>query len=245
MSVATIQSESVAPQPPGQADSLPVPQESPRDTGTPPTTTGDQVQLTGRLGATLQQLQDKNDQQNGLADAIRNSHRAAASLRQKLDSAKAPLQTIVKNFPPFAPEDKERMKLLMSYSALRKEIDELTFPPPPDVVQAHKVPLVPDTLPAGATDSQINDHIAKLDAASAAVGDFQSSLAAGTASLAGTGGSTSLFSGPSGASAGVSAAPLADSSAWQLSAEVGRQFASSVAQGVTVNDHLQFLKGLG
>ncbi|MCM0081176.1 hypothetical protein L4X63_06190 [Geomonas sp. Red32] len=245
MSIATIQAETVAPQPPGQADSFPVPQDSPRDTTTTSTTANDQVQITGRLGTALQQLQDKNDQQNGLADAIRSSHRAAASLRQKLDSAKAPLQTIVKNFPPFAPEDKERMKLLMSYSSLRKEIDELTFPPPPDVVQAHKVPAVPATLPQGATDSQINDHLAKLDAASAAVGDFQSSLAAGTASLVTNSGSTSLFSGPSGATAGATAAPLADSSAWQLSAEVGRQFASSVAQGVTVDGHLQFLKGLG
>ncbi|HEY5514044.1 MAG TPA: hypothetical protein VIK40_10420, partial [Geomonas sp.] len=177
------------------------------------------------------------------AGAIRNADRSLATLGQKLDALKAPLETIVKNFPPFSPQDKARMKLLMDYSSLRKEIDQLTLPPPPDVVKARKAQALPGPLPMDANDSQIADHVAKLDATGAALNGTRAGLAADTASLLHDGRFFGMFSRTNGAQTGLFEVPLTESGAEQKSAQVGRQFANVVSQGVTANSS-QFLKGL-
>jgi len=44
---------------------------------------------------------------------------------------KTELSKIVKNFPPFPPESAERRDILMSYQAIREQIDKMSIPPPP------------------------------------------------------------------------------------------------------------------
>jgi hypothetical protein len=44
------------------------------------------------------------------------------------------LTTIVKNYPPYPIDSMERRDLLMSYISLRKEIESLMVPPPPQPV---------------------------------------------------------------------------------------------------------------
>ena len=222
-------SKSMAPQP-GQ------------DAGTSPQAPGDQVLLTGQ-DARYQELQQKNERSNSAAGAIRNTDLSLDALGQKIDALKAPLETIVKNFPPFSPQDQARVKLLMKYSSLRKEIDELTFPLPPDVLQARKAQALPAPLPMDANDGQIADHVAKLDATGAALNGTRAGLAAETATLLHDGRFSQIFYRSNGAQTGLSGVPLNESGAAQKSAEVGRQFANEYSQGVT-SDSSQFLKRL-
>jgi hypothetical protein len=201
------------------------------------------VLLSGTPDQRFQGRELKHEQQNALAGAIRDTDRAAHALGQKIDALKAPLDTIVKNFPPFSPQDKERVQQLRKYTSLRKEIDQLTLPPPPDVVQTRQAVALPPALPVNADDSQIADHMVKLDASAAAVSGLRAGLAADTATFLNDGRFSGLFSAPKTAETAQSRPVLTESSALQKSVEVGRQFAESVSHGVTV-DHSKFLKGL-
>lgn len=204
----------------------------------------DQISLSGTHEPQFQRLQSGNDRRNAAAAGIRSTDRSLAQLGQKIDGLKAPLQAIVKNFPPFSPEDKARVKLLMSYSSLRKEIDQLTVPAPPEVVRARRAQALPAPLHSDASDSQIADHVADLDAAGAALEGMRAGLAADTAALVHDGRFSRIFSGPNATESGTFPAPLTESAAALKSAQVGQQFAAVVSQGVATGGS-QFLKGLG
>ncbi|GFO68493.1 hypothetical protein GMLC_20720 [Geomonas limicola] len=211
----------------------------------------DVVVLSGNRERAYQELQVRNEHSNDTAQAIRRTDRSLHVVSQKVDSLKAPLEAIVKNFPPFAPEDKARVALLKEYAGLRKEIDQLTTPPPPEVLaarraeagQAPKGQSLPEPLPMDATDSQIADHLTKLDAAGAALDSTRADLAAGTSDLVQSGRFSAIFSRANSAETGVSEIPLSERGASEKSLEVGRQFASSLAQGMA-SASPQFLKGL-
>jgi len=205
--------------------------------------TADQVLFSEKEDARLGEIRSQKERQNSTAAAIRETDRAALVLGQKIDSLKEPLQAIVKNFPPFSAQDKERVELLRSYTALRKEIDQLTVPAPPSVVEARKQLALPDPLAMTADDSQIADHVDELDAASRALSILRSDLAADTGAILQTGRFYGIFPAPKGAQEADSRVIFTESAAAQKSAEVGRQFAQSVRQGVTVQ-YPQFLKGL-
>lgn len=217
--------------------------DQPQHAGSTDPIIGDQVVLSGTLDRKFKDLQLKNEQQNSVAGAIHRTDRAAHDFGQKIDALKAPLTTIVKTFPPYTPEDKARMKLLMNYASIKKEIDQLTLPAPPEVVRTRKALDLPPTLPSSASDSQIADHVAKLDATAASLTRVRDGLAADTAALLHDGRFSHIFSVPKGAETAQSGPVLNVSSAAQKSLEVGQQFAQSFRQGVT-SDHSQFLKGL-
>lgn len=203
----------------------------------------DQVLISGTGESRLGGIRLQNERQNSTAAAIRESDKAAQELGQKLDNLKKPLETIVKNFPPFAPQDKERVRLLRSYNSLRKEIDQLTLPPPPSVVEARKQVVFPEPLGMNPDDSQIADHVDKLDAAAQSIQALRSAMAADTAAFVADGRFASIFSAPKG-SKSMDFRPIAsESRAAEKSVEIGQQFAESVTQGVT-QQHPQFLKGL-
>jgi hypothetical protein len=210
---------------------------------TGPRVSSDQVHLSGNSADKYQALQTKNEGSNATAGAIRNTDRTLEALGQKIDAMKVPLESIQKNFPPFSLQDAARRKLLMNYASLRKEIDQLTLPPPPEVVKARKAQALPDPLPVDATDSQIADHLANLDAVGAALNGSRAGLAADTAALVHDGRFSGIFSRVNGAQTAQTETSLSESGAAQKSAQVGRQFAAVVSQGVTANSS-QFLKGL-
>jgi hypothetical protein len=214
-------------------------QEAGRGTPAP----SDQVLLSGNQDRKFQELQLRKEQSNAAAGAIRNTDRALEHMGQKIDAMKAPLDAIVKNFPPFSAQDKARLKLMMNYASLRKEIEQLTIPRTPDAIKPLKAPELPAPLPLDAPDRQIADHIENLDATGVALNGMRAGLAADTASLLHDSAFSRFFSGPNGSETSRFTAPLTDSGASQKSVEVGRQFATVVSQGVTV-DGSQFLKGL-
>jgi hypothetical protein len=201
------------------------------------------VVLSGNQDKRFQEIQLKNERINTAAGAIRHTDQSLEALGQKIDALKGPLDTIVKNFPPFSAQDQARMKLMMKYSTLRKEIDQLTLPPPPDVVTARKAQSLTSPRPLDATNSQIADHVTNLATAGAALNSIRAGLAADTASLLHDGRFLHIFYQTGSVGTARSAPPLAEAAAAKISVQIGRQFASVVSHGVTP-DSSQFLRKL-
>lgn len=67
---------------------------------------------------------------NTIAKNIRAADKTIKAIANYIERMKAGLGRIIKNYPPFSPGSEERAKLLKSYISLRKQIDQLTIPPP-------------------------------------------------------------------------------------------------------------------
>jgi len=67
---------------------------------------------------------------NTIAKNIRAADKTIKAIANYIDKMKAELGRTIKNYPPFPPGSEERAKLLKSYISLRKQIDQLTIPPP-------------------------------------------------------------------------------------------------------------------
>lgn len=70
------------------------------------------------------------ESQHRVADAVRHAQAAIGQISDLLGRMEDGLQAIVKQYPPYPAESRERMELLNSIAGLRKQIDALTFPPP-------------------------------------------------------------------------------------------------------------------
>ena len=82
-----------------------------------------------------------SEEKNDFAKNIRATDTALGKVSDLLDRMRAPLNSIVKNFPPFPADSQERKELLMEYVSLRKEIEKLMVPPPPKPVYENNVRL--------------------------------------------------------------------------------------------------------
>jgi len=178
------------------------------------------------------------------ADRIREKDRVLEKLGQKVGALKAPLQAIVKQYPPFGPEDKERIKFLKQFNGLRKQIDAVTFPRPQDGAAQEAPAPLPPLLPTSVSDSQINDHLKDLDVTGAALDRQRAALASDAAAYVGSTAFSVAFSGHLGAVSPGSPLASRESAALQKSVEIGQQFAENSGQGVTASN-LQSLKLLG
>lgn len=69
---------------------------------------------------------------NAVAKDISAADKRLETIENYIDRMKAQLGRIIKNYPPFPPGSEERVRLLKSYISLRKQIDQLTIPPPTD-----------------------------------------------------------------------------------------------------------------
>ena len=74
-------------------------------------------------------LQVSNFGINTAAQSIRVADRAMEKIKTYIGRMKDELQVHVKKFPPFLAGSKERVELSNNFSAFRKLIDQLTFPP--------------------------------------------------------------------------------------------------------------------
>jgi len=66
---------------------------------------------------------------SNIAQRIRSDDRTTEGIETFIDKMKARLKTILKQYPPFPPGSEERVRLLRSFNAFRKQIDQLTIPP--------------------------------------------------------------------------------------------------------------------
>jgi len=74
-------------------------------------------------------LQSANSSLNLVAMGIRIGDMAMETMETYIDQMKAELERIIKNYPPFPSGCEERVKFLRSFTALRKQIDQLSFQP--------------------------------------------------------------------------------------------------------------------
>lgn len=80
---------------------------------------------------TLQRLGGITGALNATANRIRETGDSLKSSADIVSKMGGELNRIIKNYPPFSLEDEDRKKILMGYASLRKQIEQLTVPPPP------------------------------------------------------------------------------------------------------------------
>jgi DNA repair exonuclease SbcCD ATPase subunit len=68
-----------------------------------------------------------------LSRGIEKADQAMGEINQEVEKAKQDLSKIVKMYPPYPQDSKERAELLNSYLGLRKQIEKLTVPPESDL----------------------------------------------------------------------------------------------------------------
>lgn len=137
---------------------------------------------------TLQKIGSVGELLVSTAKNVRQTNEALNLGVKHLEEMKTTLEKIIKNYPPFPSESKERMELLMSYSGLRKEITNLMVPSPPPPVY-EKIQHVWDNLfsvqsrsiqaphlPIDAPDSHVKIVVGQLDNLKKQVGLVQEAM---------------------------------------------------------------------
>jgi len=137
----------------------------------------------------FRRLQAINAKQNFTAMNVRVADQIMDTVGKYLEEMKAQLERIIKNFPPFPPGSEERVRILRSYSALRKQIDQMAFPRKDQgmtkiIVNSTKVIETKDSkdlripeLPETATDQEIAAAIESLEAAKKTLHEGRAKLA--------------------------------------------------------------------
>lgn len=82
----------------------------------------------------IRRLGDVSEFLNTTAQKLHETESGLSSSSDLMVRMKTELQKIIKNFPPFPIDSKEREQILMSYNALQKEILKMMVPPPPQPV---------------------------------------------------------------------------------------------------------------
>lgn len=142
-------------------------------------------------------IQAQKAAQGETAGRIRQAGAFLDGVEEKIDRMNDSLTGIVKHYPPFPPGSEERVQRLESFSAFRKEIERLTFPPEPfgdTIVETHSgetdVSVPPFAFPAmaelgipelgvgpsEATEEEIHDALESLAKAKGLVDEKRQAL---------------------------------------------------------------------
>lgn len=141
----------------------------------------DQVQI--RFSAakknldTSKAIEQMHARLNEIAKGVRETNEGLAKASEKTEQMQSRLQAILKNFPPFSADSSQRQEILMSYVALRKEIERLMVPPPPapiyekvkkmwDSLFAQNGQIMPSAVPAldvSSSDKQVKEGASYLE----------------------------------------------------------------------------------
>ncbi|MDD2850963.1 MAG: hypothetical protein PHY09_03570 [Desulfuromonadaceae bacterium] len=139
--------------------------------------------------AALERLGNLNDFLKHVATNLTKTDDGLKTANISVEQMKEQLEKIVKNFPPFGIESQERKEILMSYSAIQKEIIKMTIPSPPQPLldkvehlwndlfsgvggQSLSTPMVPLDAP----DSHVNSALQRLDGTQAQIEAVRSEL---------------------------------------------------------------------
>ena len=146
------------------------------------------VQISKNTADTLQKMGNISDFLNSVATNLRQTNEGLKEASTVIAEMKSSLDTIIKNYPPYSLESKERIDQLMKYASLRKQILSMQFPAPlPPLyegvkhlwedlfIEADKTIQTP-TLPQDAPDSDVAAAAKQLDAISGRIGLIQESM---------------------------------------------------------------------
>jgi archaellum component FlaC len=146
------------------------------------------VELPKNTVDTLQRMGSLSDLLNSVATSIRQTNEGLKATSNIVNDMKTSLNDIIKSYPPYSLESKERIAQLMSYSSLKKQIISLMVPAPPSPVYEKIKHLWEDlfsgpnntvqtpTLPLDVPDSHIKAAASQLDNLSSQVGLLQDAL---------------------------------------------------------------------
>ena len=115
---------------------------------------------------------------NDLARSIRSEGETLSKVNEFVERMKEHLGEIVKNYPPFPVDNPERMEMLKSFTALRKEIERMTFPP-----EEKHLPELP-VVTQKSTNEELSGTINVLDNAATAINDSLESLGSEVSEIA-------------------------------------------------------------
>lgn len=147
-----------------------------------------QLEVPRKTLETLQQFGQVGDFLNTMATNLRKTQETLKASSVVIDKMREKLDTIVKNYPPFSTDSKERMEILMSYSGLQKEIRNLMVPPPPPPVyekvqhlwqslfSAQDGTIPAQQLPIDVPDSHVKLAAKQLDSLSEQIGLVKDAL---------------------------------------------------------------------
>ncbi len=139
---------------------------------------------------TVKAIEQLHNKMNTLIKGVRQTNEAINNASEQIAHMSTALENIVKNFPPFPVDSKDRQDLLMTYASIRQEILKMTFPPPPAPIyekvqstwdslfakngqmQASAVPALESSSP----DKQVHEATKQLQSTS----DTLSSLSSAT-----------------------------------------------------------------
>jgi hypothetical protein len=146
------------------------------------------VELPQNTVDTLQKMGNISDFLNSVATNLRQTNEGLKASSSIVTDMKASLEKIIKNYPPYSLESKERIDQLMTYSSLRKQIVSLMVPAPPppiyekvkhlweDLFSGPRNTIQTPTLPPDAPDSHVTAAVKQLDVVSNEIGLLQESM---------------------------------------------------------------------
>jgi len=125
---------------------------------------------------TVKAIEQMHARLNELVKGVRQTNEQLNKAADQVAQMQGSTMAIVKNFPPYPIESVERRELLMSYMSLRKEIESLMIPPPPQPVYervksmweamfSQNGQMLPSAVPAletGSADKQVQQAALQL-----------------------------------------------------------------------------------
>jgi hypothetical protein len=95
---------------------------------------GDEGKIDVRSQTDLAELLKVNEKINSLAKSQRFYQGQLQQMDDSIERIKTQLEKILKQFPPYPPGSEDRMRALRAYAGYRKLIDQLTIPPPEELL---------------------------------------------------------------------------------------------------------------
>lgn len=158
-------------------------------------TKADSVQVSSTVSLknldTVRVIEQMHASLNQLAKGVRETNESLNKAVDLVESMKNSIQTVIKNFPPFPVDSKDRNEMLMEYNSLRKELISLMVPPPPPPIyekvrhmwgslfgdqngsfQQNTVPQLENS----SSDARLKEASQSLDKTSAQLADFSSKV---------------------------------------------------------------------
>lgn len=146
------------------------------------------VELPQHTVDTLQKMGNISDFLNSMAVNLRQTNEGLSAANAIAEQMKASLDKIIKNFPPYPIESRERMEQMMSYASLQKQIMSMMIPAPPQPMYDRVKHLwegltsgiggsiQTPTLPLYAPDTHVIAAAKQLDVISSQIGLVKDSM---------------------------------------------------------------------
>lgn len=147
------------------------------------------------FSAFIAKIRSSAEQRAELAAQVRQFQNGTQQADELLARIKEQLVRIVKQYPPFAHDDPQRLAYLNAITGLRKQLDALTFPPERQLRETFSnqaevrmavpsVPAIPirndlampDLDPINATDADIETALAAIEKAQNTLQDMRGSM---------------------------------------------------------------------